>query len=205
MKAKQLLFTALFLIASSVASAQFEAGVKAGFGAHWLPGTALDGTEAIRPHNGYYGGVFAEYTIDDTFIIQAEALYASKGHSDKSVNGKYSRDLRYINIPLYFGYRLTRNISIMAGPEIGLLTGCTVIRDGEKTKGKEGLNSFDAGIALQFSLAFSERVGLNLNGNYSFTRFADDKYLPEGAFEPVVDKGHNAGMQLGIYYKLVIE
>lgn len=204
---KQLITAAALLIAGTLtASAQFEAGAKIGFGAHWIARTAMKGNEDTRPHNGYYGGIFATYTIHDAFLIQAEALYASKGHSDRNrFDGKYSRDLRYINVPIYLGYKFNDRFSLMAGPEFGFLTGCTVREEDVRHDGMDDCNRFDFGIAAQFTVMFSERIGLNLSGNYSITRTFDIPYQPDPNVQPVQDEGRNAGFQLGICYKFVVD
>lgn len=54
----------------------------------------------------YYGGVFAEFHIDEAFSLQPEALYIGLG------------DFRFINAPIYAKYEVAKNLDILVGPSL---------------------------------------------------------------------------------------
>lgn len=202
------LFTAILLLSlSTVAHAQFEAGIKGGFSGNWLTGTAMKGGESTKVHSGYYGGLFADYILSDRFFLQGEVLYNTKGHADNSkYEGHYRRDLKYINIPVYFAASFWENLHVMAGPEFGFLVGCKIHNEGsESIDGMDDCKKLDMGIAIQLEYLFAERFGINLKGNYSFTKVFDVPYQADPFVAPVQDDGRNIGFQVGICYKFVVD
>ena len=204
MKARHLIMTGLLLLTGISASAQMELGVKCGFGASWIPHTQLIGYERIMPHNGFSGGLVADYLFDYV-SLQAELLYAAKGHSDRSYqDGKYSRDLNYLNLPLYCGYRITDRMTIMAGPELGYLLSCDVRQDDDKWDGKSDCYPFNIGIAAQFNFMITDHFGFDVKGYYGLSKTFSVPYTtPDGVEHE--DKGRNAGFQISLCYKFELD
>lgn len=55
---------------------------------------------------GFYGGVFVEFPIDQSFGVQIETLYISVG------------DFDFLNVPLYAKYEVANRLHLMAGPSV---------------------------------------------------------------------------------------
>ncbi len=55
---------------------------------------------------GYYGGVFADFSVDDNFNIQPELLYIGLN------------DFKFINAPIYLKYTVDSNFDILLGPSL---------------------------------------------------------------------------------------
>ena len=204
MKTRNLILTAMLLLVGTAARAQFEIGAKAGLGVSWIFDTKLIGYEEVVPHNGFYAGLLADYELDNYMMLQTELTYSAKGHSDKSQqDGKYHRDLGYINMPLYFGYKFTRSLSVMAGPEFGWLVNCTTNTDGNEVDGMDDCHKFDLGVAAQVNFMVNRAIGLDLKFFYSLTRTFDVPYYIDGkAFD---DNGRNGGFQIGACYKFQLD
>ena len=120
---KILISCALLLSFATAAEAQdFQFGLKGGFAASWLQGTVVTGYEQVVPHNSFYAGAFTTCDFASDFFVQAELLYAGRGHSDRSeLLPNYSRSLGYLMVPVFAGYQLIDNLSLMLGPEFGYL------------------------------------------------------------------------------------
>ncbi len=100
----------------------------------------LRGFEAANTHSqtGFVGGAFFTWLFTPYFGIQPEFFYVRKGASDVSfdpaVSPKgWSTTTTYFEIPLLFKARYPVSegrwpltFSVVAGPAIGLLVGCTV-------------------------------------------------------------------------------
>jgi hypothetical protein len=54
----------------------------------------------------YYGGVFADFTIDKQVHFQPELLYIGLG------------DFKFLNAPLYLKYNINSNFDILIGPSL---------------------------------------------------------------------------------------
>lgn len=54
----------------------------------------------------YYGGVFADFTIDNQVHFQPELLYIGLG------------DFKFLNAPLYLKYNINTNFDILIGPSL---------------------------------------------------------------------------------------
>lgn len=203
LKAKHFILTAVLMLICNGASAQFELGFKGGFAAGWIPGTQLIGYEKVMPHNGFYVGAIADYLFDN-ITLQAELTYAAKGHSDRSQqDGKYSRDLRYLQLPLYLGYRINPRLTVLAGPELGLLLTAKVTQDEIKWDGKADCHPFNVAIAAQFNYMVSDHFGVDIKGYYGLNRTFCVPYMIGNT--PYEDKGHNAGFQIGFCYKFQLD
>ena len=55
---------------------------------------------------GFYGGVFADFSVDDNFNIQPELLYIGLN------------DFKFLNAPIYLKYTVDNNFDILLGPSI---------------------------------------------------------------------------------------
>ncbi|WP_431136592.1 outer membrane beta-barrel protein [Psychroserpens mesophilus] len=55
---------------------------------------------------GYYGGVFTDFYMDNSFSIQPEVLLINLG------------DFNFLNVPIYAKYKVANNMYILAGPSM---------------------------------------------------------------------------------------
>lgn len=196
-KVRYYIAIAAALLLSTAANAQyFEFGVKGGFAASWIINTIVIGDETVLPHNNFYAGAYTTYDASNGFIMQAELLYAGKGHSDHSeLRGKYVRNLSYLQVPLFAGYRFySSNYTIMAGPEFGYLINSTTITPGQKINSTSECNRFNIALALQTNYMFNDNIGVDVKFSWGANRtFAPNMYA-----EQVDDYGRNVSVQIGV-------
>lgn len=173
--------TITFLLAFTVQAQDIVYGAKAGINFASLNGDVE--SEASGRTSIHLGG-FGEYMLTDQIGLQAELLYSAQGNKlDISSDGfteESTLKLTYLNIPLLGKYYFTENISVEAGPQIGLLlsaeneftfTDSDFPEDNESgtVDIKDGLNGLDLAFAiggtykLDSGLSFSLRYNIGLS------------------------------------------
>lgn len=199
---KSFLTIALALLVGTSAFGQgFHFGVKGGVSGNWMPGTNINVDDYPIMNVGFYGGVTGTLFISDMTFLQAEALYTRKGVSTNSeLTGKYSRNISYIQVPVFFGLALGSDdaLRFMLGPEFGFAVGNQVVTNaalnpagGDKYKPAD----FNFGIGLQVSYFITDGLAVDLRFDKGFT-----KTLKPAASTTIEDKGTNLGVMLGVSY-----
>jgi hypothetical protein len=81
-------------------------GIKGGLNLTFFK--VVEGNFGTDPEvaTGYYGGVFADFSIDDNFNIQPELLYIGLN------------DFKFLNAPIYLKYTVDGNFDILLGPSL---------------------------------------------------------------------------------------
>ncbi len=84
----------------------FSFGVKGGLNLTFFK--VVEGSFGTNPNVefGYYGGLFADFNIDNQFHFQPEVLYIGLN------------DFRFLNAPLYLKYDINNNFHLMVGPSL---------------------------------------------------------------------------------------
>jgi hypothetical protein len=133
---------------------------------------------------GFHLGGFVEFKISNTFSVQPELDFSSQGanyeYSSSNINytynesGKYKLD--YINLPILAKFYVVEDVSILAGPQIGIL-----IRSDNPYSVTENSNGFSDTYSdnrdindLLKSTSINFSFGLNYKINESF--FLDTRY-----------------------------
>lgn len=55
---------------------------------------------------GFYGGMFFDFEIDDTFSVQPEVLFI------------ILNDFKFLNLPIYAKYEMANNLDVLVGPSV---------------------------------------------------------------------------------------
>ena len=127
MKKTILILCTLFL--SSKAAAQdhkVKLGIKAGLN---ITNLTYDESELnSSAKTGVTGGLMLEIPLTKNFSLQPELLYSQQGskssYSDPDVtnsNFKSTIKLNYLNTPVMLKYYVTKDLTLQAGPQIGIL------------------------------------------------------------------------------------
>ena len=203
MKIRHILAICAFFCISLSASAQWYIGAKGGLSVSWIPGTSIYGYEKILPHNSFFAGAYGGVGIGDVAVLQVEALYAGKGHSDRSIaelGGRYNRELAYLQIPVFAGARIVDDrLTIMAGPEFGYLL-FSKVKESDKApvKNVNDCNRFNIALGLQFNYMITDWLGIDLKFDAGLNR----TFSGDTIYKDMVDRGHNLSAQFGLCFRL---
>lgn len=141
----------------------FRLGVKAGADMHRLSGKSFEQGFDF----GYHAGVFAQVRISEKLSLHPEAYFSQLNLSPAdnirqiipAADSLKDISLKYLNIPLLVGYKLGKGLSLLAGPQYGIL-----MSEGDLIgSGKRAFKSGDFSLVggLQINLA-----GISLYGRY---------------------------------------
>lgn len=194
------LASALLFGCISANAQDFDFGLKAGITGNWLPNTIIDDGDKVLPNLGFYGGVFGDVNLSESFFVRAEAMYARKGVSTRNdyTSHKYSRYLSYLEVPVLAGFRLGYDDRVMflAGPGFAYCFGDKVQQDGIFDPASTGnVNKFDLSLVLQASYLLTESLAVDFRVDYGFLRV-----LGKNELTGLEDKGRNLGIMFGFSY-----
>ena len=101
-----LVFIFLFFLLKSNAQSNVDFGIKGGLNFTFFKVKEAEFGNNIETETGFYGGVFADFEIDDTVSLQPEILYIQLN------------DFKFINAPIYAKFQLSDKLSFLAGPSL---------------------------------------------------------------------------------------
>ena len=167
-----MLFSALALLAFGMAEAQTARfGVKGGLNVSTLSGDVDDASPKIGAH---VGGL-VEIKITNKFAIQPELLLSLQGakstYRESAPGYSYTSEnkinLAYINVPVMAKFYVIPNLSLEAGPQLGVLV---------SAKNKYSETENDGGFVTSYSSTQDVKSGLktveaafNIGASYYFT------------------------------------
>lgn len=199
MKAKRIvLLSILALMIGAPASAQnFSFGVKAGVAGNWMKKTLIDPGDRVVPNIGFYAGVAGNIELSDLMFAQAELLFARKGISTRNeILGKYSRNISYIQLPLFVGFKLgSDDLRLMLGPEFGVCVRNKVVADAYNPSSVGTVRPFNLAIAAQINYMITDEIGIDFKVDMGLTKTME---VPE--FEGRTTEGRNLSVQAGVCY-----
>jgi hypothetical protein len=179
---KKILFTLLVVcFAGATAFAQLSGGLKAGLNLANFGGDV----ENTDMRASFHFGGYVTFSLADKITLQPELLYNSVGakydfvESDDffgDIKWEGAFKLNYLSLPVMFGYNISDNFSIQAGPQLGFILsakdegeasvdGFTESYDDDIKDGLKGTDfGFNFGIGLNFGkLNASARYSLGLS------------------------------------------
>lgn len=145
-------------------------------------------TDDVEDNNvltGFNVGLFARLPITQTFAIQPELLYTTKGaeleYNNAFVNGTSTFKLNYLELPVLLVINVSENFSVHGGPYIAYLI------DGQATNDSQGTlfdvennldnddyNKFDSGVA--FGIGYdTDAVGFGVRYSYGLQKVGKER------------------------------
>ncbi|GGK87257.1 porin family protein [Rufibacter glacialis] len=115
-------------------------GVKGGVLFSSLQGDGKDMLDNLRSSTNWHAGFYSQFSLGQVFSIQPEALYTRREVNADDADRRFD----YIDVPVLAVLNLTDNISVHAGPQVGIML---TAKQDDKEIDKEGLNTFDYGAA----------------------------------------------------------
>ena len=186
------------LLATSLgndAFAQARAGVKGGLNVSNL---YIDDLDDENARYGFNIGVFGQVLASETFAIQPELMFSTKG--TRAVYGglidqEVKYNLNYLDLPVLAVFKLGESAEIHVGPYASYLLGANISYEGDVANGddeidKDHLKSFDYGLAGGFGLNFGA-VQVGARYNFGLAKIADSN-----AAEIVLGDSKNSVAQL---------
>jgi hypothetical protein len=141
----------LCLFISHGAHAQTYTAIKAG-GA--LSNFKYKFDNNLQARITWYGGISANFDVQDQFFIRTELLYSLRGYhvpaSANSNKGNISHS--YLSVPLLAGYKPLEKLSVMVGPELGYML---------KAKSKDEVNNTDITHLVKYRFSVDANAGLS--------------------------------------------
>ena len=158
------LFTILSVIMLTFSVSAQEFGVQAGMNMANLSGEDMETDMKM----GIFGGVTAAFSLTDVMTLETGALYSTKGTQNEDSGIKISMAFSYIEIPLNIAYSVSDQISLMAGPYIGLLMSANIKSSGEflgqtideEVDIKDDIANMDFGINIGASFSINESISV---------------------------------------------
>lgn len=138
----------MFAGISSANAQEIKYGVRAGFNSAMITASA-GGVSVSGSESGFFVGGFATIGISEKFSVQPEVLYASV------------KDLGQIQVPILAKYNFTNEIAVLAGPEIGFLSG-----------NASGDKKFNYGITAGGSYDITENFIIDLRYNFGIANLS---------------------------------
>ena len=168
------LFTILTVIAltttTSLAQAQF--GATAGLNMANVSGDDdMEGDMKM----GMHVGVSASFELSDAMTLKTGALYSMKGMQESLDGETLKFNLDYIEIPVNLSFAVSDQMSLMAGPYIGLLMSAKVMYDGDELFDlKDDMRAMDFGINIEAGFAVTEVISINAGYQMGLTSLDED-------------------------------
>jgi hypothetical protein len=206
MKKTIFVLTALCLMALPfAANAGSWFGVKGGINMADLSGDVED----TEMRNGFSGGAFYGWGINEQFGIQIEGLYMAKGAKGQTDEGGHLHDaeykLAYIEFPILFGVNLPAgealSFGIFAGPTVGFNVKSEIeIEDHGTEDLSDQTESFEFGATIGGGLCYKlEKMMITADVRYGIGATSILKEIEGVSFDV---KNRGIGIMAGLAFPL---
>jgi len=154
-------------------------GAKAGLNFATVTGNVSNPSILVGVH---FGGM-AEVTINKELAIQPEVLFSMQG---SNYSKKGNTQLNYLLLPIIGKYYIKKNISLEAGPHLGVLISA---RDGGGNV-KKHISSTDVGFNIGAGYKLDNKINFGIRYSFGLTNINNDGN----------SKMNNAVLQLSVGY-----
>jgi opacity protein-like surface antigen len=128
-------------------------GVRAGYNISNLDFDPEVPTGVENAHrNGFFIGFFGEYSLSKSFSFAPEVQFSAEGAKDQELR------INYIQVPLFFKYKIGQSLSIGVGPQASLKGHS--YEDGLQNLGFSALGGLEYMISDEFFIDFRYSYGL---------------------------------------------
>jgi LysM repeat protein len=191
----------IVVLVSSMAHAQSVSfGLRGGINIAKLTFSTSGVSASIDPKVGLMLGTYLTVMTSEKFGIQPELVYSSFGGSFNITNTSgqtvsVTSNYNYLSLPVMLRYNASENISIQAGPQLGLLLSATSSSGSQSIDVKDTLNGIDFGGAFGLGFDFG---AFNAGARYYLGLSNIAKNVPTGSDQKVT----NSAIQLFVGYTL---
>jgi hypothetical protein len=152
-------------------------GIKGGLN---LSNLYIDDVDDENARVGFHVGVYGQILSTETFAIQPELLYTTKGAKtewDGVIDQTTTFNLNYLELPILAVFKLGDAAEIHIGPYFSYLLAANIdtkgdLGGGTETLDRDNFKSFDFGLSGGFGLNFGP-VQVGARYNYGLSEIAD--------------------------------
>jgi hypothetical protein len=174
------LLSAVTLLATSLDHTVFgqpRAGIKGGLNVSNL---YIDDLDDENARYGFNVGVFGQVLASETFALQPELLFSTKGAKasyEGIVDQTVKYNINYLDLPVLAVFKLGESAEIHVGPYASYLLNANITYSGDIVSGddeidRDHLKSFDYGLVGGFGLNFGA-IQVGARYNYGLAKIAD--------------------------------
>lgn len=172
-------FICLVMNLSTTAQSTGRVGIKGGLNVSNL---FIDDVDDENARIGFHIGLFGQIFSTETFAIQPELLYSTKGskehYSSGSVDQVVQYNFNYIDLPVLAVFKLGKQVEIHAGGYASYLLNVNVTYEGDLGNGtdevdKDNLKSFDYGLSGGLGFNFGSGFQVGTRYNYGLVKIAE--------------------------------
>jgi hypothetical protein len=208
---KAMVFIAIAVLTMGTAQSQeFRLGAKAGANFATISG---DFTDELRGTVGFHIGALTEIPLLKKLSLQPEIIYSYQGarRDTRATDGPLvETKLGYINAPIMAKYYVLDGLSIMAGPQFGILiaakneiapSGFEGVGEYSEENIKDELNTLDIGVGIGAEYRLPFGVFFQLRYVFGLSNINDDSTdMVLGSFYFKNVKNYNNVFQISAGY-----
>ncbi|NRT14642.1 hypothetical protein HNP99_000986 [Flavobacterium sp. 28A] len=144
---------------------------------------------------GFNAGLYAKLPITNSFAIQPEVYYTTKGaeltYDNAFISGKSKFKVNYVEVPVLAVINITENFNVHAGPYAAyMVSGKTSTNsslfDSENELDTNDFKRFEAGIAAGVGVDF-ELLSFGVRYNYGLTKIGKENTIAQDAKNSVLN------------------
>jgi hypothetical protein len=171
-------------------------------------------TDDVEDNNiltGFNVGVFAKLPITQTFAIQPELLYTTKGaelkYNNAFVTGTSTFKLNYLELPVLLVVNLSENFNVHAGPYFAYLIDGEAkndsqgtLFDAENNLDNDDFNKFDTGLSVGIGYD-TDKIGFGVRYNYGLQKVGKERNY--NGIDYTYPDGKNSAINLYLSYSIL--
>jgi hypothetical protein len=166
MKKIMMIACGLLMASVSVNAQGLTFGAKAG-----VNYANVSNVEDSKATIGFHVGGIANYAFNESWSIQPEVLFSTKGYSFEVLDETSNVTFSYIEIPVSVKYTLSNSLNFSAGPYVGILMSAKA----EDLDLKEFTNSTDIGFGAGVGYSLDNGLGFGLRYSMGLTGIAKEE------------------------------
>jgi hypothetical protein len=164
---KRVLFISVLAVLTLSSCVCHNLGLKTGLNVATISG---DDTDNLSSRTGLFFGGFAELCVSNDVAIQPELLYSMQGAEytmSEGYDGKFKLD--YLNVPVMVKVKLTDELIVEAGPQVGILLSAKDEFTSSGDSGEEDIKDEVKGVdfGANLGLVYQFEGGLNIGARYN--------------------------------------
>ena len=158
----------MLVLGASIGQAQYY-GYRGGFNLANLGADAEN--NSFRP--GFHIGAYYQVTFSDKILFEPELQLSLQGSN--SDDDTIDQSITMLNIPLLAKYLVNDELSINAGPYLGLIMGAEAKSDADDFDNKDLFNALDYGLGLGASYELPSGINLSVRYLLGLADISDDE------------------------------